>query len=107
MSPQSLAKAGFFYLNRSDHVRCAWCHGEIGKWEVGDNPFTEHLRFFPHCLWAQLGPNVEVSSEEPISDLGIHTIRAPKKERYSSLDARIRSFATWEVSQMLYMIFIC
>lgn len=79
-------------------MRCAWCNGEIGKWEVGDNPFTEHLRFFPNCLWAQLGPNVEVSSEEPISDLGIQQIRAPKKERYSSLDARIRSFANWPMT---------
>lgn len=87
-------------MNRSDHVRCAWCQGEIGKWEVGDNPFTEHLRFFPNCLWAQLGPNVEVSSEEPISSLGIQQIRAPKKERYSSLDARIRSFANWPMTSI-------
>lgn len=100
ISSQQLARAGFYYFNRSDHVRCAWCQGEIGKWEINDNPFTEHLRFFPNCLWAQLGPNVEVSSEESISNLGIQHIRAPKKERYSSLDARIRSFANWPMSSI-------
>lgn len=47
--PQLLAKAGFYYFHQTDHVRCAWCQGVIAKWEEGDNPFTEHLRFFPHC----------------------------------------------------------
>lgn len=95
ITPQSLAKAGFYYFSLTDHVKCAWCQGVIAKWEIGDNPFTEHLRFFPNCPRAQLGPNVEIQSEESIRSLGIQQIRAPKKERYSSLDARIRSFANW------------
>lgn len=98
--PQSLAKAGFYYFNQTDHVRCAWCQGVIAKWEVGDNPFTEHLRFFPNCPRAQLGPNVEIQTEESIRSLGIQQIRAPKKERYSSLDARLRSFANWPRSSV-------
>lgn len=93
-----MAKAGFFYFNHTDHVRCAWCQGAIAKWEIGDNPFTEHLRFFPQCSRAQLGPNVELQSEESIRSLGIQQIRPPKKERYSSLDARIRSFNNWPMA---------
>lgn len=100
ITPQSLAKAGFFYFSLTDHVKCAWCQGVIAKWEIGDNPFTEHLRFFPNCPRAQLGPNVEIQSEESIRSLGIQQIRAPKKERYSSLDARIRSFANWPRSSV-------
>lgn len=93
-----MAKAGFYYFNQSDRVRCAWCKGVIAKWEVGDNPFTEHLRFFPNCPWAQLGPNVEISSGEPFRHLGIQPIRPPKRERYSTLDARLRSFTNWPTS---------
>lgn len=95
ISATVLAKAGFYYFNLTDHVKCAWCQGVIAKWEIGDNPFTEHLRFFPNCPRAQLGPNVEIQSEESIRSLGIQQIRAPKKERYSSLDARLRSFTNW------------
>lgn len=95
IAPQTLAKAGFYYFNHTDHVKCAWCQGVIAKWEVGDNPFTEHSRFFPLCPRAQLGPNVEIQTEESIRSLGIQQIRAPKKERYSSLDARLRSFTNW------------
>lgn len=100
ISPQSLAKAGFYYFNQTDHVRCAWCHGIIAKWEVGDNPFTEHLRLFPTCPRAQIGPNVEIQREEPIRSLGIQQIRTPKTERFSSLDARLRSFANWPRSSV-------
>lgn len=78
-------------------MRCAWCQGVIAKWEMGDNPFAEHLRFFPECPRAQLGPNVEFQqSDESVRTLGIQQIRAPKKERFSSLDARLRSFANWQ-----------
>lgn len=100
LSPQSLAKSGFYYFNQTDHVRCAWCQGVIAKWEFGDNPFTEHLKFFPTCPRAQIGPNVEIQTEEPIRSLGIQQIRAPKTERFSSLDARLRSFANWPHSSV-------
>lgn len=95
IAPQLLAKAGFYYINNTDHVKCAWCQGVIAKWEVGDNPFTEHLRFFPECPRAQLGPNVEIRPNVSIQSLGIQQFRAPKNERYSSLDARLRSFINW------------
>lgn len=95
IAPESLAKAGFYYLNETDHVCCAWCQGVIAKWEMGDDPFTEHVRFFPQCSRAQLGPNVELQSVAPIRSLGIQPIATPKREKYSSLDARVRSFANW------------
>lgn len=95
ISPQILAKAGFYYINESDRVRCVWCNGIIAKWEIGDDPFTEHLKFFPDCSRAQLGPNVELRSVEPIQQLGIQPLKVPKNETYSSLDARVRSFGNW------------
>lgn len=99
VTPQSLAKAGFYYFNQSDRVTCAWCHGVIAKWEVGDNPFTEHQKFFPNCPRAQLGPNIEIASDG-IQNLGIQPIRTPKREKFSCLDARIRTFSRWPRSDI-------
>lgn len=99
VTPQSLAKAGFYYYNQSDHVRCAWCQGVIAKWELGDNPFNEHVKFFPSCPRAALGPNVEIASKE-ISNIGILPIQPSKHDQFASLDVRIRSFENWPKSDV-------
>lgn len=49
MNPRDLAKAGFYYFHHDDVVRCAFCHVEIGKWEVGDNAMTDHQRWSNNC----------------------------------------------------------
>lgn len=99
ITPTSLAKAGFYYYNLSDFVMCAWCHGVIGQWEIGDDPFTEHQKYFPNCPRVQLGPNIEIASG--IRDLGIQQIRAPKQEKYACLDARLRTFqGRWPCSDI-------
>lgn len=94
-----MAKAGFYYFNESDQVKCAWCQGVVGQWEVGDNPFSEHQRLFPDCAKVQLGPYIEAPSEG-IKELGIQQIRTPKTPKYSSLDARIRTFLNWPRSEI-------
>ncbi|XP_061394548.1 death-associated inhibitor of apoptosis 2 [Musca vetustissima] len=96
ISPESLAKAGFFYLNRSDQVMCAWCKGVIAQWEKQDNAFQEHRRFFPGCPRAQLGPLIEIASAG-IRDLGIQQISPAKNPKYSSLDARLRTYTNWPI----------
>ncbi|XP_055855654.1 death-associated inhibitor of apoptosis 2 [Episyrphus balteatus] len=96
ISPQSLVKAGFYYLNQSDQVKCAWCKGVIAKWEKNDNAFEEHQRFFPDCPRVLLGPLIEIASDG-IRDLGIQQISPPKKAKYSSLDARMRTYANWPI----------
>lgn len=100
VSPVALAKAGFYYYNQSDRVTCAWCHGVIAKWEEGDNPFTEHEKFFPNCPRVQLGPNITNIAGDGIRDLGIQQIQTPKREKYSCLDARIRTFSQWPRSDI-------
>lgn len=99
ITPQALAKAGFYYFNESDQVKCAWCQGVVGQWEVGDNPFSEHQRLFPDCAKVQLGPYIEAPSEG-IKELGIQQIRTPKTPKYSSLDARLRTFLNWPRSEI-------
>lgn len=91
-----MAKAGFFYRNRSDEVECAWCKGVIAQWEKQDNAFEEHRRFFPDCPRVQLGPLIEMANDG-IRDLGIQQISAPKNPKYTSLHARLRTYSNWPI----------
>ncbi|KAL5289243.1 BIRC2 family protein [Megaselia abdita] len=99
ISPGELAKAGFYYFNVQDQVKCAWCSGIIAKWEKDDNAFDEHNRFFPNCPRVQLGPLIDIASDG-IQNLGIQQIQEPVKPKYSTLDARVRTFDEWPIPQI-------
>ncbi|XP_001915144.1 baculoviral IAP repeat-containing protein 7 [Equus caballus] len=47
--PELLAAAGFFHTGWQDKVRCFFCHGGLQSWERGDDPWTEHAKWFPRC----------------------------------------------------------
>ncbi|KAI0216723.1 Baculoviral IAP repeat-containing protein 7, partial [Lamellibrachia satsuma] len=32
-----------------DSVKCFSCNGTVRNWERGDDPWTEHARWFPRC----------------------------------------------------------
>ncbi|XP_063233849.1 baculoviral IAP repeat-containing protein 7-B-like [Bacillus rossius redtenbacheri] len=49
MDPKKLAEAGFYYTNREDMVRCAFCGIELGCWEEGDDVQADHQRWSPLC----------------------------------------------------------
>ncbi|XP_013394141.1 baculoviral IAP repeat-containing protein 3-like [Lingula anatina] len=51
--PADLARAGFFYVNVDDMVKCAICDGMIRNWERGDRAFDEHARHFPQCTFVK------------------------------------------------------
>lgn len=53
-TPESLARAGFFYLQDKDEVQCYCCGIRIHKWEPTDDPIKEHLRWSEHCTYAEL-----------------------------------------------------
>ena len=52
--PKELAEAGFFYCGLSDHVRCFHCGYGLRNWEKGDNPWEEHARWYPECIFVHL-----------------------------------------------------
>lgn len=87
ITPEQLAQAGFYYLNIADQVKCAFCGGIIGQWEVNDQPLLEHRKFFPDC------PIVRQELQE---EIGIQYVRTPKSPEFSTLEARQRSFASWD-----------
>ncbi|XP_048467105.1 baculoviral IAP repeat-containing protein 7-B-like [Rhincodon typus] len=49
IQPQQLAHAGFFYTGHRDNVKCFHCDGELRNWELGDDPWMEHAKWFPRC----------------------------------------------------------
>lgn len=102
MTPVSLARAGFYYYNQSDHVRCAWCQGVIAKWEQGDDPFVEHSKFFPSCPRAMCGPNVRLLAcdDRSIEAIGIQPHQPSRHEAFASLDVRLQSFQTWPIGHV-------
>lgn len=49
MDTNRLSAAGFYFTNRNDVVRCAFCGVEVGRWEEGDDAFRDHQRWSPSC----------------------------------------------------------
>lgn len=45
----SLAEAGFWYIDVEDCVRCFFCGGGLREWRANSDPKTEHLKWYPHC----------------------------------------------------------
>lgn len=46
---KKLAKAGFFYAFKGDNVHCAFCRGQVCRWDREDDPMSEHARHFTTC----------------------------------------------------------
>jgi len=49
MDVNQLVDAWFFFTNRADVVRCAFCGVEVGHWVEGDDAFKHHQRWSPSC----------------------------------------------------------
>jgi hypothetical protein len=49
VTPESLAREGFFYKGFGDNTECAFCGGVLRAWESGDDPKREHKISFPMC----------------------------------------------------------
>lgn len=120
VSPESLARAGFYFLKQSDKTKCAFCDGVVGSWEMGDDPDREHKRHFPNCSFVQLvintrlqttgadvaaipsnsqkNPtvgNLHLVSQPNFQELGIQAHTAPKRPRFATLESRLNSFTSW------------
>ncbi|UJZ89032.1 iap-3 [Erannis ankeraria nucleopolyhedrovirus] len=85
LSPIDMAKWGFYYLNKNDEVRCAYCKIQIMKWQSDENPESEHRRYAPQCPLINLDNVVDrkVSFTEPVHP------------RYSLVNSRLATFKNW------------
>ncbi|XP_072270515.1 baculoviral IAP repeat-containing protein 7 isoform X1 [Pyxicephalus adspersus] len=70
VTPEQLARAGFFYTGQRDNVRCFHCDGELRNWERGDDPWREHAKWFPRCefLVQSMGPAYIRSVQDAIGN---------------------------------------
>ncbi|KAL0275463.1 UNVERIFIED_CONTAM: hypothetical protein PYX00_003299 [Menopon gallinae] len=75
LNPKDLAKNGFYYTKELDIVKCAFCGVEIGYWEKGDDPRSDHVKWAPDCDFVngkdcgnvpleECGPEEEQEEEE-------------------------------------------
>ncbi|PAA50937.1 hypothetical protein BOX15_Mlig024044g2 [Macrostomum lignano] len=67
VSVTDLAADGFFYLQESDRVKCAFCKGVLKDWEAGEQVREAHRRHFSTCpfvLFVEVG-NVPRDHREP------------------------------------------
>jgi hypothetical protein len=49
-----LSDAGFFYLGKSDQVKCFCCGGIIENWDTNWNAWEQHAHRFEDCHYVQL-----------------------------------------------------
>lgn len=47
------------FEGKGDQTKCFWCGGILADWEPGDEPVSEHRKWFKHCKW------LEVIKSEP------------------------------------------
>ena len=71
ISPNELAKNGFYYMKIKDHTACIFCNQIIGHWKIGDTVYGEHKRLSPHCLYLNNHPvsNITLSQSEILEKL--------------------------------------
>ncbi|XP_043279999.1 death-associated inhibitor of apoptosis 2-like [Venturia canescens] len=110
VSPSSLARAGFYYLQDNARVKCAFCEGIIMKWDPGDDPIKKHRQIFPNCnfynhpyiaevLTAEKGElsNIKLlpGTSVDLSELGVQRHTAPREPKHSTYEGRLRTFEGW------------
>ncbi|XP_044740157.1 baculoviral IAP repeat-containing protein 3-like [Chrysoperla carnea] len=99
MDERKLAKSGFYYFGVEDHVRCAFCKVEIGKWVPGDDCDSDHQRWGFHCPFLRgfdVGnipldptlPQPQLRSRDVCGRLGIEVRPNSVSETFNNIDVQ-------------------
>ena len=84
----------------SDHVKCFHCDGGLRNWVPGDDPWTEHARWFGRCGFLRL-----VKGEDFIQDVLRHNPpqEAPPADQPQTghTEVKRRPFTDEEVESMM------
>jgi baculoviral IAP repeat-containing protein 2/3 len=96
VSPESLARAGFYYLNTGDTTKCAFCKGVVRAWEVGDDPDREHKRHFEDCpfVLTEIVPRLNPNPSNGVRDRLVFLQFTPSGQRKSALLGRANAQGT-------------
>ncbi|XP_064412907.1 baculoviral IAP repeat-containing protein 1 [Latimeria chalumnae] len=111
--PAVLANTGFFFTGIMDKVQCFSCNGSLANWEVDDDPWKEHSKWFPECEYLQskkskeeinqykenynhfigaLGKDFTLEIKNPVADTGDSGV---SQNIFVDEEARLDSFKTW------------
>ena len=80
ITPEELAKDGFYFLKKKDHCACIFCRGIVGRWEKGDTARSEHQRHYGNkwdgCRFIKGEPvgNVPMSLSEHLVPMWRETV---------------------------------
>lgn len=73
LTPEELAKAGFYFTSISDICKCYYCGLEIFQWTEDDCPIIEHYKYnykkcdLAECLWFSASKNFKIPKEDLVS----------------------------------------
>lgn len=90
LSPKQLAECGLYYTGVADVVTCFFCGGSLGNWELDDDPWVEHQKFFPSCSYLRLirnhrRSNKVVQNPVPESSVANATLLQPSDPLQSEI----------------------
>ncbi|XP_035858121.1 LOW QUALITY PROTEIN: putative inhibitor of apoptosis [Sander lucioperca] len=97
ITPDELAKAGFYFLGQGDRVACFSCGGQLSNWEPGDRALCEHQKHYPNCRFVR-GDRAAVSaSGGVISQLSsaASTFSNVSNPAMQQSDERLLTFVNW------------
>lgn len=84
VSKETLARAGFFYINEDLQVKCFSCHILISDWDYGDQAVTKHRNSNENCRFII---NPDSSGNIPLTEVNKATLM---KE-----EVRLKTFQDW------------
>ena len=91
VSPDDLAKDGFYYLREKDLVACVFCRGILGAWEAGDDVRKEHKKHHPVCAYVNDYPVGNVTLRQS-QILGERVVKGEIVKGPPHVDDRVRTF---------------
>lgn len=48
-----MSEKSIFFTGRDNFVRCFHCGGALKDWKSGDDPMSEHAKWFPQCSFVK------------------------------------------------------
>ncbi|KAE8742183.1 hypothetical protein FOCC_FOCC012269 [Frankliniella occidentalis] len=93
MDVRMLTRAGFWFTNNNDKIRCAFCNLEIGALGVGDNLMELHS--------VSVSDNVRKSDNVTSTHLNVVRRVEPMHSRFENPKSRLKSYSTWPLEHWL------
>lgn len=122
ITPHQMAKAGFFYTNKKDRVKCMFCSKELDLWEPNDDPVIEHKQASPRCPFFIKSQAYDIcgpfESNNPLLTSNKHVIKVrqflttmsvvpnmvvpPINKGLTTIESRLKSFELFKHKRKLH-----